>query len=112
MNINFLAMSAIEIKAYEIFKTKFSEAEANTLIEYIEDKTEKTIAQKKDIFLNKDDKVEILSMIRDTKHIFLTKDDKIEMVSMIKDTRNEMIKWMFIFWIGQLAAMLAVAKLF
>ena len=85
-------MSAIEIKAYEIFKAKFSEAEANILIEYIEDKAEKTIVQKKDIFL--------------------TKDDKVEIVSMIKDTRNEMIKWMFIFWIGQLAAMVAIAKLF
>ena len=105
-------MSAIEIKAYEIFKTKFSEAEANILIEYIEDKAEKTIAQKKDIFLTKEDKVEIVNMIKDTKDVFLTKDDKIEMVGMIKDTRNEMIKWMFIFWIGQLAAMVAIAKLF
>ena len=32
-----------------------------------------------------------------TKDVFLTKDDKVEIVSMIKDTKSDIIKWMFIF---------------
>lgn len=38
--------------------------------------------------------------INSKKDIFLTKEDK-----------TDMIKWMFIFWVGQLAAMLAIVKL-
>jgi hypothetical protein len=51
---------------------------------------------------------EFVSAVKDTvdakfkekESIFLTKEDK-----------TDIIKWMFIFWVGQLAAMLAIAKL-
>lgn len=73
-------MSVNELKVYEIFKSKLGEAEAQTVIEYFEQKSEEKINSKKDIFLTKEDK-------------------------------TDMIKWMFIFWVGQLAAMLAIVKL-
>jgi hypothetical protein len=73
-------MSVNELKVYEIFKSKLGEAEAQTIIEYFEQKSEEKINSKKDIFLTKEDK-------------------------------TDMIKWMFIFWVGQLAAMLAIVKL-
>ena len=56
-------MSAIELKVYEILKSKFSEQEATTVIEYFEAKAEEKVNQKKDVFLTKDDKVEILRSI-------------------------------------------------
>ena len=56
-------MSALELKVYEIFKSKFSEQDATTVIEYFESKTEQKILQKKDIFLTKDDKVELIKTI-------------------------------------------------
>ena len=56
-------MSAIELKVYEILKSKFSEQEATTVIEYFESKAEEKINQKKDIFLTKDDKIDILRSI-------------------------------------------------
>lgn len=70
-------MSVNELKVYGIFKSKLGEAEAQTVIEYFEQKSEEKINSKKDIFLTKEDK-------------------------------TDMIKWMFIFWVGQLAAMLAI----
>ena len=73
-------MSVNELKVYEIFKSKLGEAEAQTVIEYLEQESEEKINSKKDIFLTKEDK-------------------------------TDMIKWMFIFWVGQLAAMLAIVKL-
>lgn len=85
-------MSALELKAYEILKLKFSEQEASTIIEYFEKKAEEKIVDKKDIFL--------------------TKDDKIDLISQIKDSRNEMIKWMFIFWIGQIVVIVGFMKMF
>ena len=85
-------MKALELKVYEIFKSKFSEPEASAIIEYIEKQAEKRVRQKKDIFL--------------------TKDDKVEIVSIIKDTKADIIKWMFIFCIGQIAALVAIIALF
>ena len=53
-------MSALELKAYEILKTKLGEQEASTILEYIEEKSEQKINQKKDVFLTKDDKVDLI----------------------------------------------------
>jgi hypothetical protein len=38
----------------------------------------------------------------------MTKDDKVEMISRIESSKTDTIKWMFIFWIGQLAAMAGI----
>jgi len=53
-------MSALELKVYEIFKSKFSEEEAATVIEYFEEKAEQKIQQKKEVFLTKDDKIDLI----------------------------------------------------
>ncbi len=76
-------MSALEFEVYEIFKNRFTDKEAAKVIEYFEAKAEK-INQKKDVFM--------------------TKDDKVEMISRIESSKTDTIKWMFIFWMGQLAA--------
>jgi len=52
-------MSSIEIETYELFKKHFSEEEAKKVIQYFESKAEE-INQKKDIFLTKDDKVDLI----------------------------------------------------
>jgi hypothetical protein len=56
-------MSALELKVYEIFKSRFTESEATTVIEYFEAKAEEKIQQKKDVFLTKDDKIDIMKSI-------------------------------------------------
>jgi hypothetical protein len=77
-------MSALELEVYEILKNRFSEKEAAKVIEYFELKAEQRIAEKKDVFM--------------------TKGDKVELVSRIDSSKSDTIKCMFIFWIGQLAA--------
>ncbi len=77
-------MSTLELKAYEIFKNKLGEKEAETLIEYFDSKSEKKITEKKDLFATKED---------------------------LANLKAEIIKWMFIFWIGQLGALIAIIKL-
>lgn len=81
-------MSALELEVYEIFKNRFTEKEAAKVIEYFETKAEEKISQKKDVFM--------------------TKDDKVEMISRIESSKTDTIKWMFIFWIGQLAAVAGI----
>lgn len=56
-------MSAIELQVYELFKKRFSEEEAKVVLEYFESKAEEKIQQKKDVFLTKDDKVDIMRSI-------------------------------------------------
>ncbi len=81
-------MSSLELEVYEIFKNRFTEKEAAKVIEYFEAKAEEKISQKKDVFM--------------------TKDDKVEIISRIESSRTDTIKWMFIFWIGQLAAVAGI----
>jgi hypothetical protein len=72
----------------KLFKNRFTEKEAAKVIEYFEAKAEEKIKQKKDVFM--------------------TKDDKVELISRIESTRADVIKWMFIFWVGQLAAVTGI----
>ena len=55
-------MPAPGLKVYDLFKARFNE-EVRAVIEYIETKTEDKIQQKKDVFLTKDDKVDIMKAI-------------------------------------------------
>lgn len=83
-------MKVAAIKAYEVFKTTFGEKDAEVVFEYLEEKTnEKQV----------DDR------LKDFKEIFATKAD-------LADTKSELLKWMFIFWASQLAAMFAFLKFF
>jgi hypothetical protein len=54
-------MSTLELKVYDLLKARFNEDEARTVIEYIANKSEEKMEQKKDIFLTKDDKVDIIA---------------------------------------------------
>lgn len=53
-------MNTLELKAYEIFKSKLGEKEAETLIEFFDSKVEEKFKQKVEIFLTKDDKVDLI----------------------------------------------------
>jgi hypothetical protein len=75
-------MSAISsIEMYTILKGKLGENEAKALTEYIESKVDKTFDKEKSILATKVD---------------------------LAETKSEIIKWMFIFWIGQIAVLLAL----
>ena len=73
------AISSIEM--YNILKAKLGEAEAKALTEYVESKVENSIKKEKDVLATKLD---------------------------LSETKSEIIKWMFIFWIGQIAVTLAI----
>ncbi|HEX8315391.1 MAG TPA: hypothetical protein VF609_10375 [Flavisolibacter sp.] len=85
-------MSSLELKVYEIFKSKLGEHEAEVIMDFLDRKADEKIQQKKDVFL--------------------TKDDKVDLVSKIESAKTDTIKWMFIFWIGQLGATIALVMLF
>jgi len=85
-------INALELKVYEIFKSKFSEQEAATVIEYFEAKAEAKYQEKKDYLATKDD----VGVLRKE----------------IAEAKADVIKWMFLFWIGQVAATFGLVLLF
>jgi hypothetical protein len=53
-------MQITSIELFELLKPKIGEEEAKTLVAYVEERAEEKINQKKDVFLTKDDKVDIM----------------------------------------------------
>lgn len=75
-------MSSISsIEMFTILKGKLGESEAKALTEYVESKVERSIEKEKDVIATKVD---------------------------LAETKSDIIKWMFIFWIGQIAVTLAI----
>ena len=70
--------------------------EAGTLVEVIERRVVKKFEENRNILATKEDLARLEGKL-DAK---------------ISETKAELIKWMFIFWIGQLAAFIAIAKYF
>lgn len=87
-------MKVAELKAYEVFKNKFGEKDAETVFEFFELNKSETVSSK-----------QVDDRLIDFKDIFATKDD-------LSNVKFEMIKWMFIFWASQLLAMFAFLKYF
>lgn len=73
------AISTIEM--YNILKGKLGENEAKSLTEYVESKVERTFEKEKDVLATKED---------------------------LANVKSDIIKWMFIFWIGQIAVTLGI----
>ena len=85
-------MVVSEIRLYELLKNKLGNAEAEAFIEILENKVDKKFGA--------------------AKELLATKQDIAETNQKISETKADLIKWMFIFWIGQLASFIAIAKFF
>lgn len=110
-------MQVAEIELYEILKTKLGEKEAKTLVEYIEAKVGKELEVKKDILATKEDinalKEDINALRAETKEDINGLKIEIEKVrTEMEKTRSDIIKWMFLFWIGQVASLFAILQIF
>jgi hypothetical protein len=86
------------IRLYELLRVKLGENEARSFVTHFEESIEEKFDQKKDVLSTKLDIAELRS----------------ELIEKLANTRADMIKWMFIFWIGGIGAMaglvIAVAK--
>ena len=78
-------MIVSEITLFNTLKNKLGEQEAQVVVEGIKSAVKEEFDTIKDTVSSKED---------------------------IANAKAEMIKWMFIFWIGQLASFIAIAKLF
>ena len=92
-------MVVSEIRLFELLKNKIGNAEAEAFIEILENKVDKKFDTAKELLATKQDLAETNQKISETNQ-------------KISETKAELIKWMFIFWIGQLASFIAIAKFF
>ncbi|HVU56696.1 MAG TPA: hypothetical protein VHD83_16655 [Puia sp.] len=88
-------MNVMELKAYEILKDKLGEEKAAIILGFVEGK----IDQQKEVFLTKEDKMELIRA---------TKEDKMELIRSAKEDKVDLIKWMVGFWIVQIAAIIGL----
>ena len=89
-------MIVSEITLFNTLKLKLGEKEAQVVVEGIKGAVKEEFDNKKELLATKED----IANLRG------------ELKSEIANAKTEMIKWMFIFWIGQLASFIAIAKLF
>ncbi len=69
-------------KIYNILKGKLGKNKAKSLTEYVKSKVERTFEKEKDVLAN------------------------------LANAKSDIVKWIFIFWIGQIAATLGIVKIF
>jgi len=129
-------MPVVEIEIYEALKEKIGEDSAKTLLEFIDLRVEKEFERKKDVLATKEDIAELKSATKQdiaelksaTKEDIaelksVTKQDiaelevkiekiKAELEVKIEKIKTELVRWMFMFWVGQIGALIAILALF
>ena len=107
-------MPVTEIEIYEALKEKIGESSAKTLIEFIDLRVEKEFERKKDILATKQDIAELRAATKqDIAELrSATKQEISELEVKIEKTKTDLIRWMFIFWVGQIGVLVAILALF
>ena len=89
-------MTVTTIDLYDILKSKIGEKEAKSLVEFVEIKVEKKFDEQMDEVATKKDLFQVRSTLEIT----------------IEKVRADLIKWMFIFWVGQVSVTVGLILLF
>ncbi|GAB5045923.1 hypothetical protein [Thermodesulfovibrio sp. TK110] len=118
-------MPVIEIEVYEALKDKIGEGSAKTLLEFIDLRVEKEFERKKDILATKQDIAELRSATKqdiaelrsatkqDIAELRAITEQKIAEVEVkIEKIKTELVRWMFMFWAGQIGVIVAILALF
>ena len=79
-----MTITTSDIQLFQILKLKMGEREAEALVTFVDNKIKE----------NNEANLKVLA----------TKEDIANLRVEMKEMKAEMIKWMFIFWVGQLAA--------
>jgi len=102
------AISALE--TYEVLKEKLGDEATRKLISYLDEKVRGEVATRADLELTKGElRTEIEKVRADLK----TDIEKVraDLKTDIEKVRADIIKWMFLFWIGQVASIAALLKI-
>ena len=112
-------MHIASIELYDLLKSKLGEKESKTLVTFIEQEVESKLDKKKEQFITLADKEKLLTKA-DALSLFATKEDLASETGLVRteiaNAKADLIKWMFIFIVGQttvtIGVMIAVLQLF
>ena len=91
-------MLVTEIKLFELLKARIGEKEAEAFIEIMETTVDRRFEEAKGVLATKQD----MLLLKEDFHMLRTE------MNLFK---AEIIKWMFVFWVGQMGAMVLIIKL-
>lgn len=91
-------MTVTTIDLYNVLKVKLGDTEAKVFVEFVEEKVNDQLNQRMNSFATKND-------INDVKEDIRKVDVRIEKI------RADLIKWMFIFWVGQVSVTIGLILL-
>ncbi len=89
-------------RLYKLLSDQLGSDTTEAMFKYIDNKTERSVEATIKTLATKDD----IANLR-----MATKDDIASLRKEMSDNRSETMKWMFIFWVGNVGAMLAIALL-
>jgi hypothetical protein len=108
-------MGAISItRLYSILQAKLGKETAENLTTFIEEKMNADMESKLSLLATKQYLHDLKLDLKDVRQDLISRlnDQGNRLDVKIGDSKSETIKWMFIFWIGQLAAMFGFLLLF
>lgn len=94
-------MSTLELTFYDFLKTKYSDKDAKLFLEFIEEKTTQKVTSKSELFeqiIQKD----VINL--EGKMLLKITETEGKLDTKISESKADIIKWMFIFWIGSTIA--------
>ena len=112
-------MNASALKVYELFKEKWGTEEASMVINYLDNSTEEKIsneikskiehlATKEDISILKEDINGLRNELKED--IVANREEILKLETNMSKKHFDIIKWMFIFWVGAVATIISVMK--
>jgi DNA polymerase III delta prime subunit len=90
-------------RLYQLLSEKLGNDTTEAMFKYIDNKTERSVEATIKSLATKDDISGVNEKIARVKY---------DLSKEIGETKADTVKWMFIFWVGQVAAMLAIVFLF
>lgn len=91
------------IDLFNLLREKIGEQQAQALTDYIQQRVEKRFEEAKTVLATQEDIQRVDGNLQKS-----VTDLRVE----IRESKAEMIKWMFIFWMGQIAAMVGMLLVF
>ena len=85
-------MQIASIELYDLLKSKLGEKEAKSLVAFVEHEVENKLEHKKDTLVTKEEFIREIGSV------------KVE----IANTKADLIKWMFIFCVGQIGIQIGI----
>jgi hypothetical protein len=80
-------MSTLEFKLYDLLKAKIGTQEAQSIVEFV--------------------RLEVKESIEEKTQILATKEDMYKLDVKISETKNDIVKWLFGFWVTIILVILA-----